>query len=342
MKKSISKIFIVLVLLLTFGCSKNEKTPISSSKKEPQVQDNISIIDVNSNSRPYAVVINNYPSAAFVQSGLNDAYLIYEFPIEGGMSRSLALFKDKDDVKIGTVRSARHNYIDYALENDAIFVHFGWSHKAEEQIISMGIENIDGNYMDPVPFYRENPEGLASEHTVYTNLSDIISYNNNTKGYRTTTSTKTLLNYVSGKVDLSNYEDSMTASTIVVPYSNTYEVTFKFNEQTNKYDRYVNDSLHKDYFNGDTFDTKNIIVTLLDWGVVEGHHDAAGSNYLDFYNIGSGNGYYITNGYAIPITWEKESRESQTKYLYNGKEIEVSDGNTYIMFQSQNLSTTIE
>ena len=338
------KVLLILVaLILITGCAKTEEKPKSEEKNQSSVAEKeITIIDEKSNSRPYGVVINNYPSAVKVQTGLNEAYMIYEIPIEGGMTRSLAFYKDKENVKIGTVRSARHNYIDYILENDAIFVHFGWSHEAESQIINMGIENIDGNYMDPKPFWRENPEGLATEHTVYTNMSEIIKYNNSTKKYRTTTDKEILLNYTSKDIDLSTKENSKVANTISIPYSYSYNVKFKYNNETKKYDRYVNGNSHKDYFTGKQFDSKNIIVVLIDWGVLNKYADAAGNNYLDLQNIGTGNGYYITNGYAIPITWVKESRKSQTKYLHDGKEIEVSDGNTYIMFQNINDNVTIE
>ena len=327
-------IMLIISLLILTGCGKEEKK-VEKKKEEVKVEEKVKIVDLESNSRPYAVVINNYPGAVKVQSGLNDAYMIYEFPIEGGLTRSLALYKDKIDVKIGTVRSARHNYIDYALENDAIFVHFGWSHEAENQIMQLGINNIDGNYMDPNPFWRENPEGLATEHTVYTNLSKIIDYNNNVKKYRTTTEKEAVLNYVTKTVDLSKNEDAISANDVDFSYGYSFDVKFSYDEKTKRYNRYVNGSNHKDYFTGEQYDTKNIIVVFLDWGVLKHLVDAAGSNYLDLNNIGSGNGYYITNGYAIPIRWKKDSKESQTKYLYEDKEIDVSDGNTYIMFNNE-------
>ena len=51
----------------------------------------------------------------------------------------------------------------------------------------------------------------------------------------------------------------------------------------------------------------------------------------DLDTVGSGEGYYITNGYMMPITWEKDSRSGKTYYSYsNGDEIKVSDGNTFI------------
>lgn len=339
MKKKLFILIIVFLVLIT-GCSKKEEQ--KNSEQEQEVQKKISIVDLESDSRPYAVVINNFPSAVKVQSGLNDAYMIYEFPIEGGMTRSLALFKDKNDVKIGTIRSARHDYLDYALENDAIFVHFGWSHTAKQDISKLSINHIDGNTNDPSVFWRENPENLATEHTVYTNLSKIIDYNINTKGYRNTTEIKPPLNYTTDEIKLDEYEDSKIANSIEMSYSGAYKIGFSYNNETNKYDRIVNGISHTDYFTKEQYNCKNILVVLLDWGYVSGHADLAGNNYLDLYNVGSGKGYYITNGYAKEINWNKEDRSSQTKYTYSdGTEVEINDGNTWVVFQSNSQGVVI-
>ena len=64
----------------------------------------------------------------------------------------------------------------------------------------------------------------------------------------------------------------------------------------------------------------------------------------DLNNIGSGEGYFISEGYAIPITWEKSSRFAQTIYKVKatGKELVVNDGNTFIQIQPTNKTLTIE
>ncbi len=340
MKRKIFIISIISLLFLTVGCNKTTKKEDGKNIKQDQQEEKVNIVNLESNTRPYAVVINNFPYAVEVQAGLDKAYIVYEFPIEGGISRSLALFKDVSDAKIGTIRSARQNYLDYALENDAILIHFGGNFKANEDLPKLNIDHVDGNIESP--FYRENPIGLATEHTAYTNLGEVIDYTTNKKQYRTTTEVLPPLKYSAKNVDLSKYEGAMSANTVIVPYSYSYEVKYVYNNDTNRYDRYVNDSLHKDYFNGNNFDTKNIIIVNVNCGQLTGHTDAAGSNYLNIDNIGSGSGYYITNGYAIPITWQKNSREEQTKYLYNDEEIKINDGNTFIMFQNTSLNSVIE
>ena len=43
------------------------------------------------------------------------------------------------DTVIGTIRSARHNFLDFCFESDAIFVHFGGSTYAESDEAKTGI-----------------------------------------------------------------------------------------------------------------------------------------------------------------------------------------------------------
>ena len=59
--------------------------------------------------------------------------------------------------------------------------------------------------------------------------------------------------------------------------------------------------------------------------------------------VGKGEGYYITNGYAVPIKWSKADRRSKTVYTYeDGTEIEVSDGRTYIEVSDVSMNVNIE
>ena len=54
-------------------------------------------------------------------------------------------------------------------------------------------------------------------------------------------------------------------------------------------------------------------------------------------NIGTLEGWYITNGKAIEITANKASRTEQTVYKDSkGQELKVNDGNTYIQIYPSN------
>lgn len=318
--------------------NKNNVTNNEQPKKE------IDIVNVNSKTRPYALVVNNTPVAVKVQEGLNKAYMIYQIPTEGQTSRLVALYKDADeDLAVGTIRSLRHNMIDFALESDAIIVHFGESVYAENDVKNGLIDNFNGMYGGP--FYRNNPEKLDSEHTAYTSMKKIKDAVNKKK-YRTTSDNSILLNYNPEDTELSSASNVKVAKSVHVPYGGSSS-TFKYDESTKMYTRYADGNKCVDHKTKEDVTTKNIIVQKIEYTMCD-------DNYCwDLKTIGSGEGYFITNGYAVPISWSKDSRTSKTKYTYKqgttidgkdvgGKEIEVSDGRTWITVQTTKQKLTIE
>ncbi len=330
---------IVTVLIFMFTKEKNIKVKVEDKKeikKEVKQEEKLKIFDLDSNTRPYAVMINNISTVWGYQCGLQDAYLVYEIIVEGGYTRLMALFKDKTLDRIGSVRSSRHYFLDYALENDAIYVHFGWSPQAQNDISSMGINNI--NFMSYNGYIRDTSLPLAIEHTAFTSTDKIMS-GASYYGYRTTTDIKTLFNYSVKSIDLSNIEGVIPANKIYINYSNSRSTTFVYDGESKVYKRYQNDIEHTDYMTGQIYTAKNIITYQVSNYSISG--DDKGRQTLD--NIGSGTGWYVTEGNAVPITWEKTSRESKTKYKYlDGTEIKINDGNTYVEIQPIGRDLVIE
>ena len=336
MKKGFKFLIIVLCAVIITGCGckkKEEKKEVKKEeKKVEEVKEvkKVNIINVDSKSRPYAIVINNVGVARKAQTGLQDAQVIYEFLVEGGITRFLAIYKDKNTSQIGTVRSARHNFLDMAFEYDAIFTHFGGSHYAYNDIKSTGINDIDG--MTSNAFWRSNPYKLASEHTAYTNIEKLNSQTKSKK-YRTTTDTKWPLSYSAEEINL----DGIDAKDISVPFSDYTKNTYKYDSENKVYKRYVNGKEHVDMKTKKQFTFKNIIIAKMKWKM------ASDNYYLDITTVGSGSGYYITNGKAIEITWSKSGRKNQTVYKdKKGNVIKLNDGNTFIELQPTNQKTTIK
>ena len=336
-------VFLVFILLIgvaiyfLFFNKKEEKQLEEPETQEPVVEKKLQILDLESNTRPIAVMINNHKTAQPYQTGLNDAYLVYEIVVEGGITRMMAVFKDKDTKTIGTVRSSRHYFLDYAQENDAIYTHFGWSPQAEEDINNLDIDNVNG--MVDSGFWRDQEllnNGVPSEHTAYTNIENILKVADK-RGYETTSNSDTLLNYSVDEIDLSSMEGAIKAENVFIEYSSYQKNTFKYDSVNKVYTKYSNDTLRKDYVTGEAFTAKNIIT----YQVNNYSMDSYGRQELE--NIGSGEGYFISNGYAVPIKWEKKSPAGKTVYKFlDGKEITVNDGITYIQIQPKNKTLEIE
>lgn len=312
--------------------TKKEDEPPVVKEPEPEVQ----IIDLTSNSRPYAVMINNNSAVWKYQSGFNEAYINYEMLVEGGITREMLLFKDSQAPKIQSIRSSRHYFLDYALENDAIYVHWGWSPQAQSDIRTLGINNINGLTYEGRYFFRDSSiKGIGSEHKGYSNMESLRKAVEALK-YRTTTDKGNLLEYDAKPLDMANYEGVVEAETVEIPYSSSYRAKFFYDEGSKMYLRSQNNTELVDYNSKERAKVKNIIVYSVKYKTI----DSKGRQ--DMENIGSGDGYFISEGKAVPIKWEKTSRSAKTVYkLTNGERLVVNDGVTYIGIQPSGRTPSI-
>ena len=89
----------------------SQKEPPKKKKPKNTVEEKkLTIVDEDSNARPIAVMIDNNIGNGR-HAGLQDSYINYEIIVEGGLTRIMAVFKDKDVDLIGPVRSSRHYFL---------------------------------------------------------------------------------------------------------------------------------------------------------------------------------------------------------------------------------------
>ena len=338
-------IIVLIILILVAGGimaykitkdKQNETQEVFESQNEEILTAEVEEKEVqifNGNDRPIAVMIDNH-NLAWPQAGLNQAYLVYEIIVEGGETRLMALFKGVNIDKIGPVRSSRHYFLDYAMENDAIYTHFGWSPQAQSDITKYGINNINGISESEKSFWRVKDK--SSPHNVVTSTESILKIAKS-KGYSTTSTKESVLNYVTDEVKL---KDGQVATSVTIPHSTLQTVKYEYDEQNQVYKRYARNKSQTDWDTGNSITTKNIIITFCDNYTLS---DSENKGRQGLKNTGTFNGYYITNGKAIKIKCIKEARNLQTRYEdLEGNEIEVNDGNTWINICPTDAEVEIE
>ena len=319
-------LFFYFLLSMSDDAKKKDKVKIDDARTIEKKD--LTVYDVNSNKRPIAIMIdNNVGNNAHV--GLQDAYLTYEIIVEGGLTRIMAIFKDVNTSVIGPVRSSRHYFLDYALESDAVYAHYGWSTYAENDIKALGVNNINGLY--DKGYYRNY--NVAAPHNVFTSIEDLYNVSTS-KGYSTTSNNFSLLNYTPDDVNFDATSDLLTANNVSMSYSYREVRSYSYDATNGYYLRYMNNSPHTDRDSGEVYHYKNIIIMKVNNSTL----DSYGRQDLD--TVGSGEGYYIANGYAIPITWSKASRSAKTHYYYRDNELVVADGNTMIQVVPLNSNIT--
>lgn len=333
-------LLLIIILMNLFSNKNNNESDGSDDKnnvKEEVPTKKLQILNLDSDSRSYAVMINNHSTARLHHAGLQDAYLIYEIIVEGGLTRYMAIFKDQDTEKIGSVRSSRHYFLDYAMENDAIYAHWGWSPQAQKDISEYKINNINGLTWEGTYFYRDKSLKVSSEHTGFTTM-EMLKKGAARLGYRTTSDVTPLLNYEVDEIDTSNLT-VIPADTVTIKYSSSVTDKYVYDAENKVYKRYVNNKEHVDDVTKKQYTFKNIITYQVANSNISG--DDKGRQELS--NIGKGSGYYISSGVAVKINWEKTSRQSKTIYTYeDGTPLKVNDGNTFIQIQPKNQTLKIE
>lgn len=279
------------------------------------------------NNRPVAVMINNIKVAQDVQCGLNDADIIYETEVEGGITRLMAVYQDISSVeRIGTVRSARYPYVDMAMGHDAVYIHCG----SDPNYCRPHLKDLDHIDVDTgVCGAKRLSNGLSREHTLYTFGSNLLDGIKNKK-IDTTASGQSWQKFAAEGETVSLSSGSCTS--VTVPFSTTVKTTFTYDASSGLYTRLSNGIMLKDYLSGETTEIKNVFVLLTSISdYPDGEHRKVA--------LSGGKGYYMTNGTYTEINWTKGNASSPFKFTNaDGSELTVSAGDSWVCIADKSTS----
>ena len=165
-------ILIVTYMALKSGNSTKQSPPVPVSTPTAKTTKNqLTIYDEKSSERPIAVMIDNSIGDAR-HAGLLESYLNYEILYKNGATRIMAIYKDREVNLIGPIQAPEQYFLDYAIESDAIYVHYGWGRNAEKDIEKLKIDNVNG-LNNPEPFRRDTKS--IAPHNVFTRMNYLKS-----------------------------------------------------------------------------------------------------------------------------------------------------------------------
>lgn len=275
--------------------------------------------------RPFAVIINNIEYANQHQQGTSQIDVLYEALAEGGITRMLGVFQGTDKIKrLGSVRSARHYFVSFASEWDAIFCHFGQTSYAISKMEELGINNLSGlSAIGGVVYKRDN--SLRPPHNVFTSGEKMLK-GAKKLGYSTKFNEKKMakhFNFYEGDTELTTEDETRY---VYLPFSAYSTCYLKYDEKSKEYKKFEYKTKHKDHKNGKQLSFKNVIIQL----VKETNIDRNGYQHLYLYKR-KGEGYYITNGKRMKIKWRKNEPEGKMCYYdMDGNVLNINPGKTYI------------
>lgn len=288
--------------------------------------------------RPIAAMVDN-EIYALPHFGLNkNADIVYEImnsTANGRITRFMVLCKDwKNLEQFGSIRSVRPTNFMLAAEYNAVIIHDGGPFYINEYIAKPYVNNLSGGF-------ARFSNGKATEFTEYVTSED---YHNPTTGksfdglidrMAAARYSETYNSYYPGEhfkfsdddYKLSDSFETKPATMLDIPFPHNGS-ELHYNEESGLYEYYEYGDPHIDPLDDNkVLDFKNVIIYPCSFTQLDPN------GYLVYHVVGSGNeGYYITNGEAVPITWSKSGETELTVYKNKdtGEEITLNTGRTYI------------
>lgn len=272
--------------------------------------------------RPIAVMLGNDTNGA-PQSGTENAGVIYEAPVEGSITRLMAIIEDYDNIpRIGSVRSCRDYFLFYANEYDAIYSHYGQAVYALQYLDQHLIDNLNGLTLGNA-YYRSTDR--VAPHNAYTDFSHLQA------GIQSQGYSQDYKEDYNGHFQFApegtetTLDDGVSANVVKLDNFAYNHPWFEYNAETKEYSRFQFNAPHIDQNTGNQLTCENIILQYSNYVP----YDPNG--YLNVDTQSGGEGKYITRGKAIDIHWTKDSQWGITHYYdSNNQEIQLNPGKTWV------------
>lgn len=290
--------------------------------------------------RNLMVKISNYPPVVRPQSSINQADVVFEYEVEGGVTRFAAIFRTNAPTHVGPVRSGRLVDLELAPMYNALWAYSG-SSEPIKNIVEDGEKTPWGyNVFSPqfgdncedAGFCRFPKDGLAFEHTLYLDTNLVwekatrreVNIPERAKGFfflEEPTSTE------------------LTANDIFIDWYGQTSARWQYDPETGRYLRFTDGLPHTDAADGDQLWVDNLVVIQVEHDdrpdLFEAESKSASIEIALWNEEG---GYYpamvLRDGGVYEGFWERRNRELgtalQLKFGSN-EPIPLKPGRTWVM-----------
>jgi hypothetical protein len=268
-------------------------------------------------SRPaLAVKVENAPEAR-PQTGLDDADVVFEEPVEGGYTRFIAVFQCTEAPLVGPVRSGRMTDPDVLVQFGQPALGYAGGVKAvKDSIVRAGL--LDVNYVVAAQAYSRD-DSRPAPHNLYTSTKALWKAAESRDG---------------APAPVFAYDDELTQKakrvrTAHLPFSSVSDVYWQWSRKQASWLRSHGTTPHETTDGGQVSAT-NVVVLQVE--VHPGHIlDSAGNPSPVVTLTGSGRAYVLRDGRIVVGRWERPALSDVTRLVAkDGSEIALEPGRTWV------------
>lgn len=282
--------------------------------------------------RPIGVMLAGDPINR-PMSGFSKADMVWELPVlASNVTRLLAVYQCGQPTDIGSVRSARHDYLFLADGVDAIVAHWGGSYHALNRIDVGEFQTINALSNPHNAFFRKNHlPAPYNGFTTYERLWNALQK----LGYRTTT------NFAGYEFKDDIPADQRPAGgTLTVAWPGAFRVHYEYDPTTNRYVRYWAGTKQVDAEDNATVAPSVVVIMRASNGLADGP-----GGYNEVGIEGTGPLEVYQDGTVIKGTWTKNELDKKDPVDFlneQGQPITFTRGQVWVMTPSADIPVTWE
>lgn len=314
---ALSFTIIASVVFLVWALYPNSTTVINTS--ESAISPLTGLSCESPLSRPMAVMLSSDREARPL-SGLSQADMVFEMPVTpNGITRLMAVFQcGEKPEEIGSLRSARQDFIPLAQGLQAVYVHWGGEHEALTSLNNHIIDNIDALAYEGTTFYRK--KGIPAPHNGFT-TPELLESRANILGYAASVSLPTYSHqFEPVKINLASV-----VSSISVDWPIGMDVEFTYNAETNTYMRQRGNRPEIDALSQQQVSASVVIVIKTTATFLR-------DQYISVRTLGQGIAHIYQNGQKISAIWKKSEPQDMLTFMDGqGKPVPLAPGRVWIL-----------
>jgi Protein of unknown function (DUF3048) N-terminal domain/Protein of unknown function (DUF3048) C-terminal domain len=284
--------------------------------------------------RPLAIKVENYPRYTRPQAGLTLADVVFEYYIEGALTRFIAVFYGNNSAMVGPVRSGRY-FDEHVVRMYHAFYVFQYADPRELSYFESGDLNpflVLQGYGSCPPYFNSD-RNIELYNNAYFN---IIKWNDCAAQLHLDNSPQ---NIRSGFFNVAPPSGASAAARIFTVFSADDYNYWQYDPASGRYLRYeeTDDTRDNkpevyapltDYVNGQKVGADNVIVLFVPY--VFANENEQDDEVYHINLIDSGNAFVFRNGVAIPARWFRTDI-NQPLLLTNldGSPISMKPGQTF-------------
>ncbi len=275
----------------------------------------------NINRPALMVKIDNAPQA-WPQAGINQADVVYEEMVEGGITRYMAVFQSQDAPLVGPIRSVRGTDVALAAQTGGLIAYSGGIPAFVSAVRNTGVIDV-GAFAAGQDYTRDYSR--PSPHNLFSTTQKLYSSANTS-----VQPAHPLFQFGSANQSIPSSIAKSSSSTEVY-ISSAADDLWTYHGSTGQYTKSIGGQAIVDTA-GAPLSTTNVIIEFVSY-VNTQYVDPAGNPVPEADILGTGNGEVLMGGSYAPISWSKSSDSQPTTYSYStGQPLKLRPGRTFVVF----------